>query len=189
MLILNQAEKIRKIVLEWLEHDYSEQLNPSLKIRIISVNNKKVRAMKYKDIKAELLSMDEFDFTEGAVTGALRTLPDRIDSIFKIKNREGVFYYFSNEKVVPIEDEKTFITDSDEYEDLIIKASFLHADIGHLLRNASHGNYITNKDVDVKYLRQLLDISSRLNDVLEEYRVENAISKIQYKNPFDDLPF
>ena len=186
---MSQAEKIRKIVLEWLKDGYFEYNFSSLNFREIYVNNKKVKAMKYKDIKNALLNEDDFGFTEGAVTGALRTLPDRVDFIFKVKNKEGVFYYFSDEEISYEKEDKILITESSEYEDLVLRTNVLHTDIGKLLRNASNGMYVTEKDTDVKYLRKLLEISSNLKGTLEDYRLEKAFEKIENANPFDDLPF
>lgn len=186
---MSQAEKIRELVLEWLRYEGMTNTLLDLNFKEINVNNKVVKAMKYKDIKEVLLEMDEFNFTEGAVTGALRTLPDRLDFIFKTKNKDGVFYYFSDEETSREKEDKIFITESDEYENLILRTNELHADIGKLLRDASNGMYFTKKDTDVKYLRKLLEVSSDLKGALENYRLEKAFEKIENTDPFDDLPF
>ncbi|PKE34879.1 hypothetical protein CW670_11790 [Macrococcoides caseolyticum] len=179
---MSQAEEIREIVYDWLHPDGERSDRPYLKE--IMINNEKVLGIKYKDLKNSLLKIG--NFTEGAVVGALRTLPNREESISKVKTKEGVFYYFVQNNNAENFKQKINITDSKEYEDLLAKTISLNEDVGKILRNASNDLYHTD-DMDIEYLRIMLRLSGELKDRLEQYRVEKAINRIKSNN--DWLPF
>lgn len=188
---MSQAEKIREIVVDLLKENtkFTE---------IILVNEKKVRGIKYTDLK-NFFIVRYPDFSEGAIIGALQTLPKRIDNIFKTKTKNGVYFFYSEDRKddLELDRKKVAITDSEDYMDLEVKVEELSNTVGGILRNAGRGKYLTAENLDISYLRDILDASENLQTVLKNYKREDAFKKIEHqssKNPFsinkeDDLPF
>lgn len=181
---MNQAEKIRKLVTELF-------LNGNNLQDEIVVNNSKIKGIRYSVLKSELLK-DKYNFTEGGVTGALYTLTDKMDFVFKVKTKNGVYFYYSSEELAPQKYSKSdvIITESKEYVELVSKAEELYDGVRSVLVNASNGFYREAHDIDVQYLREILKINSQLKDILKEYRIEKSFEKIKDNNIVDDgLPF
>jgi len=179
---MNQAEKIRRLTTDML-------LNNDELLEDIIVNNKEIKGIRYSVLKNELLNFSKYDFTEGGVTGALYTLTDKMDSIFKVKVKNGVYFYYSSEKNQEEFKSSVIITESKEYENLILKADDLFGDVSSILTKASNEFYKNANDIDVKYLRKILGISSDFKDVLKEYKLEKNFERIRENLTDDDLPF
>lgn len=178
---MNQAKQIRKLATKMLTQ------NKSLQEDII-VNNQNFKGIRYSILKSELLNHKDYNFTEGGVTGALYTLPNRVESIFKVKLKKGVFFYFSTKEIQEKIKEDTFITESTEYKELISKVDDISNSVRVILLNASNQFYKETNSLDLKYLRQLLKNTSQLKDILKEYEIEKSFEKIEVRNS-DHLPF
>lgn len=182
MIAMSQAANIRKIIKQMLAdtHKLQEKIN---------INNKETSGIRYNVLKKELLNKTKYSFTEGAVTGALYTLEDRVDSIHKIKTDNGVFYYYSKEDLSEIEKNSVDITNSKEYKELTSQFEYIEEIISEILRNASQKKYKNTDETDLKYLRQVLSSAGDLNDLLRKYKLEKSFDQIEsnlYKN---DMPF
>lgn len=190
---MTQSEKIRDIVFKLLSPDHEKNNNPftgPVKREII-VNNRTFEAIKYKDLKKFLLEK-EFDFSEGAITGALQTLPDRLANIFKEKTKEGVFFFYSDNKNISLlnqNHENTIIPDSVDYKALEDKVEEVNQAVIYILKKASNGNYSNVNEDDIKNLREILKNSGELSTSLSRYKTEKTFEKIQQKTSMDDLPF
>lgn len=190
---MSQAEKIRKIVVILLKEE-TEITHE------IAINDKKTKAIKYADLKKYLIERYT-DFTEGAVTGALQTLTKRVDNIFKTKTKEGVFFFYSEEQDIVLNStsKRVAITDSEDYMELEKSVEEVSHAVGKILRNAGKEKYLAAENLDISYLRDVLEGSENLQGVLREYKKESAFEKIKSQipsetNPFinpnkDDLPF
>lgn len=155
----------------------------------IEVNNQEIQAIRYSVLKSALLNYHEYELTEGGVTGALYTLADKVDSIFKVKAKNGVFFYYSSEEPQEHFRKKVIITESKEYEELTSKVEEISGNVGSILHNAGNDSFKETNNTDIKYLRKVLSISSQLNDVLKEYKTEKAFEKMMHNKEDDDLPF
>lgn len=180
---MNQAEKIRKLTLEILKND-NELLED------IEIDNKIIKGIKYSDLKNKLLSNTKYEFTDGGITGALYTLTNQVDSIFKIKIKKGVYYYYSSKKKDVDYKKDVILTESEDFDRLYSNAIKIYDDIGNILSKASTEVYKEVSETDIKYLRNILDLSSKLKESLRDYKNEISFDKME-KSRFkmDDLPF
>ncbi|MDW0111519.1 hypothetical protein [Sporosarcina aquimarina] len=176
---MSQAEKIRELATEILTQDKGIQEE-------IMVNNQKFKGIRYNILKQKLLDWSDYKFTEGGVTGALYTLPDRVDGIFKVKTKKGVFFYFSSKEIQEKIKEDIIITESIEYIELASKVEEVSNAVRNILFNASHEFYKSTNQTDLDYLRKLLRSTSQLEDTLKEYKIEKSFEKIKNQN---ELPF
>lgn len=84
----NQAEEIREETVKLLKNTHGKE-------EYYIDNN--LYGMRYSDLKRNLLSSSKF--TEGAVTGALNTMTDRVELIDKIKYQGKSFFIILLEKI------------------------------------------------------------------------------------------
>lgn len=184
---MNQAERIRDIVSDILKRDDLGTSERELKDKI-ELNGKSVYGIKYSRLKDYLLNRKEYNFSEGAVTGALQTLAERVDNIYKQKTKKGVFFvYFDDKEITENKQIKVIITESEDYNDLVEQVRSVSDQVSKILKNASKGKYKKTYDTDLKHLRNLLKISSDLEITLKNYKNEKTFEKIE--NQFNDLPF
>ena len=165
--LVTQAEEIRLIALDLLQ-------NSSLIEHI--ANN--LYGIRYSELKKKLLEDPKYNFTDGAVTGALYTLTNRVDNIYKIKNNSGTYFYYSEVYEDNLESTLESITTSEEYQDLenLIKNSEIK--VRAILRNASQGVYIQTTNLDIDHLRKLLNLTTQLNNLLKTYEAEKSFELI-----------
>ena len=181
---MNQSERIRDIVSEILKKDDLGENERELKDKI-ELNGKSVYGIKYSRLKDYLLNRKEYNFSEGAVTGALQTLTERVNNIYKQKTKNGVFFvYFDDEEITKNKQIKVIITESEDYNDLVEQVGNVSDQVSKILKNASKGKYIKTDETDLKHLRNLLKISSELENTLKQYKNDKTFEKIENQNSF-----
>lgn len=175
-----QAENIRLITIELLKKS---------KIQIPGSDD--IFGIRYSDLKKRLLNSTHYDFTEGAVTGTLYTLPDRMENVYKTKTKKGTYFYYSESEKNEPSTKLNSITDSEQYEELIDSISNAESLVGDILRKASKGNYKETTDLDIENLRKILTATNNLNNLLKSYEFEKSFELIQNSrySDSDDLPF
>lgn len=180
---MNQAEKIRNIVVSLLKG------NSEITDEIV-INEERVRAVQYANLKKYLVKKYP-EFTEGGVTGALQTLTKRVDNVFKTKTKDGVFFFYSEEQDIISNsvNKVVAITDSEDYMKLEKKVEEVSSAVGEILRNAGKGKYLAAENLDISYLRDILEGSENLQGILREYKKENAFERIKVQNPGEENPF
>lgn len=180
---MSQAEKIRDIVINVLQYDtYEKKL-----IEEVIINNQKVNGIKYTNLKKYLMEHYS-NFSEGAITGALQTLTQRVDNVFKIKTKKGVYFFYSEAESEDLEigKEKVIITQSEDYRLLEVAVDNVSNVVGKILRNAVRNQYSDVRDSDVESLRKILEASGKLELVLKEYKQADTLERIER---YDGLPF
>lgn len=188
---MNQSEQIRSLVLEIFKTNNYDSIKQT-----IIVDGIKRKGIKYIDLKKFLLDFDNGvkKFSEGAVTGALYTLTERLEDVYKTKTRNGVFFFYSDNEGSSFEnnDYKMSITESEDFSSLEDKVETVSAAIADILKNVSKEKYLEVHDIDLKYLRELLKVSGDLQNALSRYKTEKTFKKIESNNlngSFDNLPF
>lgn len=188
---MNQSEQIRSLVLEIFKTSNYDSIKQT-----IIVDGIKRKGIKYIDLKKFLLDFDNGvkKFSEGAVTGALYTLTERLEDVYKTKTRNGVFFFYSDNEGSSFEnnDYKMSITESEDFSSLEDKVETVSAAIADILKNVSKEKYLEVHDIDLKYLRELLKVSGDLQNALSRYKTEKTFKKIESNNlngSFDNLPF
>lgn len=181
---MNQSQKIRGIILDIFKSEDEKELKQT-----VLIDGFKREGIKYKDLKDRLLTCDE-QFSEGGVTGALQTLTERLENIYKVKTKKGVFFFYSenDEIFLNSDNAKMIITESEDFQLLEEKVEGVSSVIASILKNASKGKYASTKDSDLKHLRKLLSVSSELQNVLSNYKIDKTFEKIE-DDPFGELPF
>lgn len=91
---MNQSQKIREIILKLFKSNKDKSLK-----QVFEVDGVEREGIKYIDLKNFLLSYEEYKFSEGAVVGALQTLTGRLENIYKVKTRNGVFFFIQKKKM------------------------------------------------------------------------------------------
>lgn len=175
-----QAEQIRLLALDFLQ-------NSSLLDNI----DKNLYGMRYSELKKKLIEDSKYNFTDGAVTGALYTLTERVDNIHKIKNNKGTFFYYSEVHEDDLASTLYSITTSEEYRDLTNLIKNAEMKVREILRYASQELYIETTSLDIDHLRKLLNSTAQLNNLLKTYEAEKSfelIEKAQYSSG-DNFPF
>lgn len=185
---MNQSEKIREIVLDILKNDENETMG--LKDRV-EINGKSMYGVKYSTLKNYLLNLERYNFSEGAVTGALQTVTKRVDNIHKQKTKQGVyFFYFDDKKITGINTVGVNITESDDYKELEEKVKDVNNHVSEILRNASKGKYKDSSNMDLDNLRSLLKISDQLDYTLKKYKNDKTFESIESQiNNFNHIDF
>lgn len=180
---MSQAEKIRDIVINILKFDRFEKKITEEMI----INNEKVNGIKYTRLK-EYLMENYSDFSEGAITGALQTLTQRVDNVFKTKTKKGVYFFYSEVEYDDLElgKEKVIITESEDYRDLEVAVNNVSSVVGQILRNAVKNQYLDVRESDVNSLRDILEASGKLELILKNYKQTDALGRIERD---DVLPF
>lgn len=186
---INQAETIRKLVVNLLRDYDKDAFSNNLVLSKIVVDNSKVKAIKYIDLKNALMNSKSYSFTEGAVVGALNTITERIDDIKKVRTKNGVFFYFSESSK---DDPNKIIQmiDSEDYLDLEEQVNKINKTVSSILKNVSIGKYETEigTDFEIKHLRNILSLSESLKNELKEHKQEKMFHDIE-KMRNDVLPF
>lgn len=180
---MSQAKKIREIVISILRYDTFEK---KITEEII-INNQKVNGIKYTNLKEYL--MEKYDeFSEGAITGALQTLTERLDNVFKTKTKKGVYFFYSEAEYNNLEigKAKEVITESEDYRELEVAVNNVSSVVGQILRNAVKNQYSDVRESDITSLRDILEASGELELVLRKYKQRDALDRIER---FDGLPF
>lgn len=180
---MSQAEKIRDIVINILKFDRFEKKITEEMI----INNQKVNSIKYTHLKKYLME-NYSDFSEGAITGALQTLTQRVDNVFKTKTKKGVYFFYSEAEYddLATSKEKVIITESEDYRDLEAAVNNVSSVVGQILRNAVKNKYSDVRESDVNSLRDILKASGDLELTLRNYKQTNALERIERD---DVLPF
>ncbi len=185
---MNQSQKIREIILKLFKSNNDKSLK-----QIFEVDGVEREGIKYIDLKKFLLSHEKYNFSEGAVVGALQTLTGRLENIYKVKTRNGVFFFYSEKEDVVDEydNSEATIIESEDFKKFEDKVEVVNVAIAHILRNVSKGKYLKIKDIDLNYLRDLLKSSGELQNVLSRYKTEKMFEEIEESKSqsFDDLPF
>lgn len=185
---MNQSQKIREIILEL----FKSNKDCSLK-QVFEVDGMKREGIKYIDLKNFLLSHEEYNFSEGAVVGALQTLTGRLENVYKVKTRNGVFFFYSEKEDIfdAHDNSETTIIESEDFKRFEDKVEVVNVAIADILRNVSKGKYLEVKNIDLNYLRDLLKSSGELQNVLNKYKTEKMFEEIKKSKSqsFDDLPF
>lgn len=177
-----QAETIREIVVNLLK-------DSSLKTQI----NENLYGIRYNDLRKHLLKSGEYKFTDGAVTSALYTLPERVANVHRTKTHNGTYFYYSEENESEFDVTLSSVTTSIDYQDLLNMAKSTENKVGDILRKASQGVFQETSELDIKHLRQILNLTNQLNNALKSYEAEKSFELIeklnQEKNGYDVLPF
>lgn len=185
---MNQSQKIREIILDIFKSNDDNFLK-----QVFEIDGVKREGIKYIDLKKLLLSYEKYNFSEGAVVGALQTLTDRLENIYKVKTRNGVFFFYSEKEDVFYEydNSKATIIESEDFKGFEDKVEVVNVAIADILKNISKGKYLEVKDIDLSYLRDLLKFSRELQSVLSRYKTEKTFEEIEEvkSRSFDDLPF
>lgn len=185
-----QAEQIRKQVIDILHDDSNE---------ILEQINDDISGVQYIKLK-ELLSKE---FTEGAVTGSLNTITERVENIYKIKTKLGTYFYYSEkENQLNLNEQLVDIIYSKELEDVLQYSQKAYEGISNILKNTSKDSYYSNvTNLDLDNLRKLLDNVAHTENLLKSYKVNKAFENIENKQIRDlnnsksnasdayDLPF
>lgn len=194
---MNQSQKIREIILKLFKSNKDKSLK-----QVFEVDGVEREGIKYIDLKKFLLSYEEYNFSEGAVVGALQTLTGRLENIYKVKTRNGVFFFYSEKEDIFDEHDNSEATiiESEDFKRFEDKVEVVNVAIVDILRNVSKGKYLEVKDIDLNYLRDLLKFSGELQSVLSSYKTEKMFEEIEEieesksqsfddSPSFDDLPF
>lgn len=186
-VFMNQSQKIRELVLDIFESEDKDFMKQEFEW-----DNIKRKGIKYIDLKRYLIDykVDNEKFSEGAITGALQTLTERLENIHKVKTRNGVFFFYSEKKDVDVESDnsKTTITESTDFRSLENKVEVVNSAITDILKNASQGKYLEVQDSDLRYLREFLKVFGESLSVLSRYKMEKTFEKIENQKK-DELPF
>lgn len=172
----NQAEEIRRESIKLLKNALGNEEN--------HIEND-LYGMRYSDLKKELLRSNRY--TEGAVTGALNTITERVNLIKKIKYHGKSFFYYSSEEN-KIEEKPVYITESQDFEDLAETSKLAQKSIEKILNQSGKKIYKEITEIDQKSLRIILRRTNELNESIRDYKQEKSFEIIN-KSPFDDVPF
>lgn len=188
-MTITQAERIRTRVLNILQDNHNENLEQI---------NDDISGIQYIKLK-KLLSNE---FTDGAVTGALNTITERLENIHKIKTKSGTYFYFSEtENNFNLNEESIDIIYSKELEEVIQYSKKVYEGISNILKNTSKDSYYSNvTNLDLDNLRKILDNVSHTENLLKNYKVNKAFEIIENKQKIkennaifglsdDQLPF
>ena len=96
-----QAEKIRLLAVDLLKN---RSLNEPI--------DNDLYGIRYSQLKKKIMEDSNHEFTDGAVTGALYTLTERVENIYKIKNNHGTYFYYSEDYKDNLEITRESITTS-----------------------------------------------------------------------------
>lgn len=163
-----QADKIRTIAINILKKQTDANVSPSEPLGI-----------RYSKLKEILLSDKMPDFTEGAVTGALYTLPDRVPNIYKKKIKGGTFFYYSESEKKMVDGSLNSITTSNDYKELINFTKKTETKVNEILTKASKDAYIQTTELDIEYLRKILYLASQLSGTLKLYETDRSLEQIE----------
>ena len=172
----NQAEEIRKESIKLLKNTLGKEENH------IEDN---LYGMRYSELKRELLSSNRY--TEGAVTGALNTMTERVNLIKKIKHHGKSFFYYSSEKN-KIEKKPVYITESKDFEDLTETSQLAQKNIEKILNQSGKKIYKEITETDQQNLRIILSKTNELNESIRDYKQQKSFEIIN-EDPFDEIPF
>lgn len=172
----NQAEEIREESIKILKNTLGKEEN-------YIENN--LYGMRYSDLKRNLLSTNRF--TEGAVTGALNTIVDRIELVNKIKHQGKSFFYYSSGEN-KIEKKTVYITESKDFADLNDSSQLAQQNVEKILNKSGKNIYREITEVDKENLRKILQKTNELNESIRNYKQEKSF-EILYDNSVDVLPF
>lgn len=185
---MNQSEKIREIVVSILKKNENEIAGLKEEVEIYDKN---MFGIKYSVLKDYLLNLERYNFSEGAVTGALQTITKRVGNIHKQKTKQGVyFFYFDEKNMNRINTVGVSITESDDYIELEEKVRDVNSHVSEILRNASRGKYKNTSNMDIDNLRSLLKISDQLDYTLKKYKNDKTFESIESQiNNFSHIDF
>lgn len=175
-----QAEKIRLLAVDLLKN---RSLNEPV--------DNDLYGIRYSQLKKKIMEDSNHEFTDGAVTGALYTLTERVENIYKIKNNHGTYFYYSEDYKDNLEITRESITTSEEYKDLTDMIKNSEVKVREILRNASQGRYTETTNLDIEHLRKLLNLTDQLSNLLKTYEAEKSFEAMEnYRySQFDNLPF
>lgn len=172
----NQAEEIREETVRLLKNTLGKEEN------YIDDN---LYGMRYSDLKRKLLSSNKF--TEGAVTGALNTMTDRVELINKVKHQgKSFFYYASGEN--KIEKKPVYITESKDFEELTETSQLTQQNVEKILNKSGKNVYKEISEIDKKNLRTILQKTNELNESIRNYKQERSFEVLS-DNSDIELPF
>lgn len=172
----NQAEEIREETVKLLKNTHGKE-------EYYIDNN--LYGMRYSDLKRNLLSSSKF--TEGAVTGALNTMTDRVELIDKIKYQgKSFFYYTSGEN--KIEKKPVYITESKDFEYLTEGSQLTQQIIEKILNKSGKDIYKEISEIDKKNLRTILQKTNELNESIRNYKQEKSFEVLS-NSSVGALPF
>lgn len=172
----NQAEEIRQETVRLLKNVIGQEENH---IR------DDLYGMRYTDLKEKLLSKDKF--TEGAVTGALNTITDRIELVDRIKYKNKSFYYYVTREN-EYEKKLAYITESEDFEDLYNSSILIQKHIEKILNKSSQEKYKEVSELDKKSLRYTLQKVNELNESIRDYKHAKSFEIIE-SNQYMEMPF
>lgn len=176
--MVNQAEKIRELALDLLKNSKEKDYI-----------SKDFYGIRYSDLKLKILNnKKDYTFTDGAVTGALYTLTERVPNVYKIKVKGGTFFYYSDSKEDNLNVELLSITVSSEYKELLDLTKKTEAKIKEILNKAGQKKYKKTTELDTMHLRKALQLTNDLNNALNAYEIEKSFEQIDDLDEFK-LPF
>lgn len=188
---MNQAVKIREIVLELLRDENKEGFSEDLILKKLNINSHEVVAIKYINLKNGLENYRKFTFTEGGIVGALNTLVNKLDNVHKVKTSDGVYFYYLSSFFMEYnknQKQKISVIESVEYQKIEEQTFDINETVTTILRKSGNGDYLTDVDVDIKHLRKILEYVEKLSAELKTYKQEKEFQRIRKANDID-LPF
>jgi len=184
-----QAEQIREMVVTMLQNrktDYLEQITSN------------VYGIQYIKLKKKLSEK----FTEGAVTGCLNTITERVENVHKVKIKSGTYFYFSDkESSLNLNEQAVEIIYSKELEEVLQYSQKAYEGVSNILKKTAKDFYYSNvTTLDLDNLRSLLDNISQTENLLKKYKTDKAFENVENKHIQDlnnssydetdeDLPF
>lgn len=172
----NQAEEIRQETVKLLKNVIGQEDN-----RI----SDRLYGIRYSTLKEKLLSTKKY--TEGAVTGALNTITDRVELVGRVKHQNKSYYYYASSEN-KIEKNPVYITESEDFKSLYNSSISIQKNIEEILNKSSKEKYKEVSELDKKSLRYILQKVNELNESIRDYRHAKSFEIIE-DNSNIELPF